>query len=361
MKQTPRNPRTSDWRDLFRNRAFRSDGKRLLLALCIVTLLCGTAHGQSTLPETVTQVQPRMVKIFGSGGSGRLEGYQSGFLISEDGYILTARSYVLDVGEATVVLNDGSRYVAKYVGHDPLLEITVLKIDAVGLSHFNLDEARELRSGDRILAFSNLYGIAAGSEPTSVMQGIVSAVVELSARQGTIELPYQGRVYIVDTITNNPGAAGGALTDAMGNICAIIGKETQNADNGLWLNYAIPISAVTKSVEEIRAGKFIPRARDANLRAVPDPLTTAQLGMVLVPNVLPNTPPYIDRIVPRSPAELAGLRADDLILFIDDRLMSSRAAVLNELQFIQRDRQIEITIQRDKDVLTLTVDPHAQR
>ena len=70
---------------------------------------------------------------------------------------------------------------------------------------------------------------------------------------------------------------------------------------------------------------------------------------------------WIWNIVPRTPAELAGLRADDLILFIDDRLMESRAAVRNELQFIHRDDQLEITIQRDNAVLTLTVDPHAQR
>lgn len=333
---------------------------------CLLTLFAlfsssSSVCGQALLPETVAMVQPRMVKISGAGGAGRLEAYQSGFLVSDDGYIVTARSYVLDVSDASIVLHDGSRYNATYVGHDPLLDMALLKIDAVGLSHFRLDDAVELETGDRILAFSNLYGIAVGREATSVMQGIVAAVTELSARQGSIQLPYQGQVYIVDTITNNPGAAGGALTDSRGRLCAMIGKETQDAENGLWLNYGLPISAIAKSVADIRAGKLIPRARAEDQRAVSEPMTIEQLGIVLVPNVLPNTPPFVDRVVPRSPAETAGLRADDLILFIDDRLMASRAVVLTELRFIHRDDQVEFTIQRGNDILTLTIEPQVQR
>lgn len=315
-----------------------------------------TLEAQSTLQATNTVVQPKMVKVYGAGGPGRLEAYQSGFLISEDGYILTARSYVLDIDEITIVLNDGSRYVATQVGSDPIREIAVLKIEASGLSFFNLDEATKLEPGDSVLAFSNLYGVATGNEPTSVLSGIVSAVTPLSARRGLIKTAYQGPVYIIDAMTNNPGAAGGAVTDVNGNLVAIVGKELRSAESNIWINFGMPIDEVQASVDDIRSGRLIPRARMEDARRVAEPMTLALLGLVLVPDVLPSTPPYIDSVVPNSAADQAGMRPDDLILFVGDRLMTSRRLVVEELEFHHRDDPLDVVIQRDDQVLSLSID-----
>ncbi len=110
--------------------------------------VASAAAEAGSFAEVIAAVQPRIVKIYGSGGLRGLEAYQSGFLISADGHILTAWSYVLDAEEfINVVLNDGTRFEAKLVGHDPRLEIAILKIDATGLPHFNLDEAVPLQPG----------------------------------------------------------------------------------------------------------------------------------------------------------------------------------------------------------------------
>jgi len=132
--------------------------------------------------EVIASVQPKIVKIYGAGGFRGLEHYQSGFLISPEGHVLTAWSYVLDTDFVTVTLNDGSKYTAEFVGADPRLEIAVLKIDASTTDCFRLADAVELEPGARVLAFSNLYGVATGDEPASVLKGYVSAKTDLSAR-----------------------------------------------------------------------------------------------------------------------------------------------------------------------------------
>ena len=77
-----------------------------------------------------------------------------------------------------------------------------------------------------MLAFSNLYGVATGNEPASVLKGYVSAVTDLAARRGIFQTPYQGPVYVLDALTNNPGAAGGVLTDRRGQLAGILGKNS---------------------------------------------------------------------------------------------------------------------------------------
>ena len=206
-------------------------------------------------------VQPKMVKIYGAGGLRGLEAYQSGMLISAEGHVLTAWSYVLDSDDVAVVLDDGRRFTAKLVGADPLTEVAVLKIDpgAEQLPHFDLHKARAVEVGTRVLAFSNLFGIATGDEPVSMLQGYVSAVAPLEARRGGFSTNYRGDVYIVDAATNNPGASGGALVDGQGRLVGMLGKELRSELTGTWLNYALPVAAFAATVESIRAGDFTPQ------------------------------------------------------------------------------------------------------
>ncbi len=169
-----------------------------------------------------------------------MEAYQSGFLVSPEGHVATAWSYVLDV-EPIVLLDDGRRFESKIVGFEPSLELAVLKIEASELPFFRI-QRRCCRSqwGDPILAVSNLFGIATGSEPASVMQGSIAGISNLDARRGTFKTPYRGKVLILDLIANNPGAAGGAVVDMRGQLAGMLGKELRDSATGVWLNYAIP-------------------------------------------------------------------------------------------------------------------------
>lgn len=314
-----------------------------LMILTAARTACGAGFA-----DVIEAVQPRVVKIYGAGGIRSLEAYQSGFLISSEGHVLTIWSYVLDTDLITCTLDDGRRFEAKLVGANPRLEIAVLKIDGKNLPHFDLQQAVPLRPGRRVLAFSNLFGVATGDEPASVQHGMVSAVSPLNARRGAFKSSYQGSVYVLDAITNNPGAAGGALTDRRGRLAGILGKELRNALDDTWLNYALPIAELSSAVADIRAGKSAPPDKPAKARPPEQALSLNLLGIALVSDVVAKTPPFIDHIRAGSPAAKAGLKADDLILFVNNRIASSCKVVRTELAAIDRIDPVRLTIQRDQ-------------
>lgn len=326
-----------------------------LIAIGVVLAAC-PARADESLASLARNVQPKMVKIYGAGGLRGLEAYQSGMLISADGDVLTAWSYVLDSDDVAVVLDDGRRFTATLVGADPLTEVAVLKVDpgTEKLPYFKLDKLQNVDVSTRVLAFSNLFGIATGDEPVSMLQGYVSAVAPLEARRGGFSTNYRGDVYIVDAATNNPGASGGALVDVQGNLLGMLGKELRSELTGTWLNYALPVSAFASTVESIRAGDFTPRLLSEADR--PDhPLSLSALGIVLVPNVVGRTPPYIDRVLLDSAADKAGLRPDDLLLMIDTNVVASRQQVDAIVERFERDATVRVSVLRDEALLEFSL------
>ena len=185
---------------------------------------------------------------------------------------------MLDTDDVTVILDDGRKFTSKLVGADPRLELAVLKIEAADLPFFDLSKSLPAAEGTRVLAFSNLFGVATGEEPASVLHGTISAVTTLDARRGAYETPYQGPIYALDAMTNNPGAAGGALTDLQGHLLGVLGKELRNARNNVWLNFAIPTPELTSSIEAIRSGKNPANTKEAKPKKPDNPLTLARLG-----------------------------------------------------------------------------------
>jgi S1-C subfamily serine protease len=328
----------------------------LLVSLFWLQCSIGVAAAAS-VSDTIDRLQPKMVKIYGAGGFRGMEAYQSGMLISADGHILTAYSYVLDTDYITVVLGDGRKFDAKLLGADPRLEIAVLKIAATKLPYFDLDKAVRAAEGTRILAFCNLFGVAAGDEAVSVQRGTVSVLTRLDARRGVFETPYRGPVYVLDVTTNNPGAAGGALLTRRGELAGMLGKELRNSLNNTWLNYAVPIDELRRSIDEIRAGKFVTR-RDPQPEKKPKrSLDLIALGVMLVPDVLDRTPPFVDRVESGSSAAKAGIRPDDLIVLIGDHLIQSCKSLRTELQYVDFEDELKLTVLRGQDLLEFTLRP----
>lgn len=311
--------------------------------------LVAPSSGQS-LSAVNAVVQEKLVKIYGAGGARGLEAYQSAFVIREDGYLLTAWSYVLDTDYITAVLFDGRRMKAELVESDPRLEIAILKIDATELSSFDLNSAVELQVGDRALAFCNVYGIASGNEQASLLQGYVSAITPLAARRGVYETPYDGKVYVVDAMINNAGAAGGVLTDYQGNLVGMLGKELRSSLTNAWLNYALPIGELRASVEDILSGKLPSRSK-LSVKRPEDHVTPAGLGIVLLPPVLVKTPAFIERVLPGSTAAAAGVQPDDQVVMVDQAVIHSRDELIDELSFVDRLDSVRLTLLRGQELL----------
>ncbi len=318
----------------------------LFLVLQMLTVSAESfAQTRSTIiNRTVSQTLPKTVKIVGSGGFRGLEAYQSGFLISNEGHILTAWSYVLDSDVITLTMNDGTKREAQLMGFDPRLDIAVLKIDVADTPHFNLEVATTASVGDRILAFSNLYGVATGNEPVSVQQGFVSAKIQLSARRGAYQSPYQDDAYLLDAMTNNPGAAGGALTDLQGRLVGMLGKELRDSKTGAWLNFALPMEKLMDAIKRIRAGEITSNS-DVIDRPT-EPISAALLGFSLVADIVQKTPPFIDRVVVGSVAAKIGVRPDDLIIEVNGQMTASVKDVLKQFQRTDRDGSVDLTVQR---------------
>ena len=308
----------------------------------------------SAVPVTkaVNRVQPMIVKIYGAGGLRGLEAYQSGMLISEEGHILTTWSYVLDTDDIVVILDDGRKFTAELVGADPGLDAAVLKIDATELPFFDFASAIKGETGMRVLAFSNLYGVATGEERASVQKGVISATTSLAGRQEAFTTPYRGKIYVVDAMTNNPGATGGALTDQHGQLLGMLGKELRDQRSDAWLNYAMPIAQLQEAISDIKSGKFRRRDPESD-RQARNPLKLSAFGVVLVPNVVDSTPAYVDAVRPDSAAARAGLQADDLVLFVGGVLVRSLNDLREQSKLIEHPDEISLTVRRGENLETL--------
>jgi serine protease Do len=297
----------------------------LAIAVSLVPLASPLA-AQESFSNVASSVNSRMVKLFGAGGFQGLASYGSGFLVSPDGYILTTASHVLLTDSLRVHLADGRRLDGHVAIMEPQLDAALVKIDKVdNLPYFDIGAAAKLapaRPGDWILAFSNEFQIATGDEPVSVQKGAIAAYAKLHGRRGVFEVPYAGDVYIIDAVTNNIGSSGGIITARDGRPLGMIGKELRNSLTNTWINYAVPIQALATFVEKGKRGEYRPAVRPA-----PTEGEIGYHGLILVPNVVERTPPFVESVAPGSPAAHAGLKSDDLIISIDGQQVPSIKAV----------------------------------
>lgn len=319
------------------------------LAVGTFALLHGAAprsEGADALERPIESVSRRVVKIFGAGGIKGLYSYSTGFLVSPEGHIATVWSHVLDGDSVTVVLSDGRRMEGKILGAEPQLDLAVLKIEGEDFPYFNLDDAVSAPVGARVLAFSNMFKVAAGDEPVSVLHGVIAAKTRLSARKGSFETPYAGPVYVVDAITNNPGSGGGVLTTRDGTLVAMIGKELRNTQTNTWINYAIPISELRTTIGEIISGKFVAKTDQTRDTVNPRRYAPVDFGLVLVPDVLFRTPAYVDSVIADSPAERAGIEPNDLVLFVNDDLVQSCRMLGDALGRLEAGDTLKLVLRR---------------
>ncbi len=309
----------------------------------------------STHDSLTDRVQERVVKIFGAGGAAGLESYQSGVVVGNEGYILTSWTTALDVAKVRVVVYDGRRLDANVAGIDPANELALLKVEDAGLIGFEIDTNLTPKTGQRVFAVSNLFKIATGNEYCSIQKGVVMAVTPLTQRRGKTKSLYQGKVYVLDVMTNNPGASGGALIDMQGRLIGLLGKEIRDEQAGIWLNYALPLDVVKASMERMIQGTAT--ADLESTKTVEKPHRLIELGLTLIPDVLPKTPAFVDQVKRGSIADRSGLQANDLILFINDQRIDSRRSLERILGTINRADSFQIMVQRGQELLRVQIRP----
>lgn len=321
----------------------------LLLIICAGNAVAADTH------DVFLERQANVVKLFGA-GVGNLDSYGSGVLISEQGHVATVWNHLINTGYLTAVTADGRRYEVEVVGTSLADDLAILKLQSAPEETFpfvDWQEAVRVQPGAAVLAFSNVYHVATGNEPVSVMHGVVSAVTPVEAGHGRWELPVESPVYLIDAITNNSGAAGGLLTTADGRPLGMLGREVREASTDMYINYAVPWSDLSESIRTILAGRRVDRANsdDENGPRLTDREMTRRFGLTMLPAVLSRTPAFIDAVVPDSAAGQAGLQRGDLVLLVDDdviqsiddfrRSLASRRPGLNVTVTFRRDGQVQ--------------------
>ncbi len=325
----------------------------LFLLAASVGWLISTSAAMAAEPaeKVIDHVSRRVAKIFGAGGIRGLHAYSTGFLVSPEGHLFTVWSHVLDDQAVTVVLHDGRKFEGKILGAEPQLDLAVLKIEGEDFPYFDLDGAATAGVGTRVLAFSNMFKVATGDEQVSVLHGVIAARTKLTARRGTYETPYNGPVYVVDAITNNPGSGGGVLTTADGALLGMIGKELRNSQTNTWINYAIPISELKLVIREIISGKFVSREERTDDSVNPRRYAPVDFGLVMVPDVLYRTPAFVDSVLPGSPAAKADIRPNDLVLFVNDELIQSCRLFKEELGRLEAGDTLKLVLRRGNTLI----------
>ncbi len=239
---------------------------------------------------------PRMPR-----GEVPIRGQGSGFIVGEDGVILTNAHVVRDADRVRVKLADRREFNADVLGVDPATDVAVLKIDAKDLPTVTFGKSERLQVGDYVLAIGSPFGFE-----QSATSGIVSA--KGRSLPGDTYVPF-----IQTDVAVNPGNSGGPLFDAGGRVVGMNAQIFSRTGGYEGLSFAIPIDVVLRIKDQIVASGS---ARHAQLGVTIQELNQALADSFQLPNP---AGALISSIAPGSAAQKAGLRPGDVILSVDDK------------------------------------------
>lgn len=330
----------------------------LTAIVCLAVVATGSKAAAAEQSGVIAAKQESIVKLFGA-GVGTLDSYGSGVLVSGEGHVVTVWNHLVNTGFLTAVVADGRRFNVTVVGTSLDHDLAVLKLNCDEEDEFNfvdLTNQPEATLGQSVLAFSNVFHVATGNEPVSVVHGVIACEAVVDAGLGRWQFPVKSPVYVLDAITNNSGAAGGLLTDVSGQPLGLLGREIRHRETDMWVNYAVPWKTLQPAIRAIITGQKIKSTNStADRPGLSERRLTAAYGLTLMPGVLKRTPAYIDRIVPDSIAAKAGLQRGDLVVLVNDDIVQSVEDVQRLLAGFRRGKKISITVNRQDSLQTLSL------
>ncbi len=233
----------------------------------------------------------------------------SGFVLWEDGYILTNAHVIKDAKKILVRLSDRRELPATLVGMDERSDLALLKIEASGLPAVKLGDVARLRPGQWVLAIGSPFGF-----DYSVTAGIVSA-------KGRA-LPSENYVPFIQTdVPINPGNSGGPLFNTAGEVVGVNSQIFSQTGGYMGVSFSIPIDVAAKVARQIRDEGGVTRGW---LGVVVQEVTrelAKNFGMDRAEGAL------VARVLPGSPAEKAGIKAGDVILTYNDQPLPRSSAL----------------------------------
>lgn len=259
----------------------------------------------------------------------------SGVIMDNLGHILTAYHVVAGVNEIQVALQDGRNYSGQVIGYDTVTDLAVVRIEADNLPIIPQNESLQTQVGDVVLAIGNPHNLG-----QTITQGIVSAT---GGRMGII---HSHADLIQMDAAINEGASGGALINSQGYLVGINNAQFRDARgqgiDGIYFAVPYPLA---KSVMDtlIREGEVVRGYLGVQVGDGPQTANNNQPGI------------YVTGVDPNSPAEQAGIRADDYIIEIDGQPMASASEGLTKVAQTKPGTTITVRFLRDNKIESVEV------
>jgi serine protease Do len=262
-------------------------------------------------------------------GEALTRGVGSGFIVQDDGVILTNAHVVDGAREVTVKLTDKRAFRARVVGVDKDTDVAVLKIDAKGLPTVRIGDPGRVQVGDWVLAIGSPFGFE-----NSATAGVVSA----RARS----LPGQGYVPFLQTdVAVNPGNSGGPLFDLSGAVIGVNSQIFSGSGGYMGISFAIPIDVAMKVASQLETHGKVVRGR---LGVVVQDVSQELADAFRLPRP---EGALVSSVVPGGAAAKAGLRAGDVILSLDGAAVSGSGDLPPRVADLPPGRTARLEVWRD--------------
>lgn len=314
------------------------------------------AASKSVVSIVVTKDLPKYERYFDfySDTDGETEeqtvGAGSGFIITQEGLIVTNRHVVSDEdANYTVVLNDGSKFSAEVIGRDTILDIAIVKIEAgEDLPTLELGDSASIKVGQTVVAIGNSLGEFSNTVSSGIISGLSRSILASSGE----DVPERLSGVLQTDASINPGNSGGPLLDLRGKVIGVNVAIAQDAEN---IGFAIPINAVKQVVDSvIEFGEIVrPYIGIRYQEVTPDLAKQEDLPVEAGAWIIDGEED--PGILPNSPAAKAGLKVGDIITAINGSKLDDDSPLQTVVQEYKVGEEITLTVIRGEQELEIKV------
>jgi len=292
-------------------------------------------------PAVVSVVQRKFVLDFFSGPLSQKQGIGTGFIIKENGVILTNRHVVSDQdAEYSVVTADGTEYEVKEIHRDPAYDLAILKISASGLPVLSLGDSDKIRIGQSVVAIGNALGKLSNTVTKGIISGIGRGITAGSGLGGDTE---ELDDVIQTDAAINPGNSGGPLLNLSSEVVGINVAVASGAEN---IGFAIPINLVKSAVEQFEKTGTIVRP----FLGVSYYLITEDAAKV---QDLPQGA-FVQGVTAGSAAAKAGVKVGDVITTIEGESITEKSSLAKIILKYEVGDKVVLAVVRNGRTITLS-------
>jgi len=273
----------------------------------------------------------------------------SGFVVSEDGLIVTNKHVVLDTkAEYTVLTNDGKKYRAKVLARDNTKDLAVIKIDAKGLKLAKLGDSDGIKLGQTAIAIGNALGEFRNTVSVGVISGL-SRSITASGGSGFVE-KIEGLIQTDAAI--NQGNSGGPLLNLKGEV---IGINTAVASGAQNIGFTIPINQVKRAIQSVKdTGSIKSPYIGVRYLTLTEEVAKKQKLSIQEGALVRGTEDG-PAVIPESPADIAGIKAEDIITEVNGEKLTAEKTLGSVIQKYNIGETVTLKVYRGKDAMEFSV------